>query len=228
MCEGTINCDSLSAASLCITDRLDRVKLLQQITTMQADLASLASPARRWRGSGKFRRFSENGPAYRTLAAPTRKMSIDEGKPGQTAVMSRPHVRSSILDSYPEQWTRTRAKTVHSFPSSDNYETARSIAGTTPSILGMTHSICGTTPSILGMAHSDVGTTHSESDTTNSVTRSTYSDVGPPRSRSAEGREEEGVGNGVPLRRKNSPLKEKKKRLSRSMDKLWEVSQKLA
>ena len=190
------------------------MKLLQQITTMQADLASLASPARRWRGSGKFRRFSENGPAYRTLAVPTRKMSIDEGKPGQTAVMSRPHARPSILDSYPEQWTRTRAKTVHSFPSYDNYETARSIAGTTPSILGMTHS--------------DIGTTHSESDTTNSVTRSAYSDMGPPRSRSAERREEEGVGNRVPLRRKNSPLKEKKKRLSRSMDKLWEVSLKLA
>lgn len=196
--------DCVPAGSLGITDSLDRVKLLQQITTMQADLASLASPARRWRGSGKFRRFSENSPAYRTVAIPSRRMSTDEAKPVHTLAASRSRSRPSVLDAYLEQWSRSRAQFPRKLSSSS----------------GTVYSDAGTSQSVIGMSQSDVGASHSESTLAHAVTRTAHSDVGPPRSRSAQGREE---GVGAPLRRKTSHLKEKKKRLSRSVDKLWEV-----
>lgn len=184
--------------SLGITDRLDRVKLLQQITTMQADLASLASPARRWRGVGKLRRYSES-PAYCTLAGPPRKRSADNDKPQGMAQ----HAQSRPSFVNPQQWNRSRTQSLQTFPG-------------TPSTSGTLYSVAGSSnSSMIGMSHSEIGASISESPNDHSVMKLASSDVGPARSHSADGRED------TPLRRKNSPRK--KKKISRSMDKLWEV-----
>ena len=180
-----------------ITDRLDRVKLLQQVTTMQADLASLPAPARQWRGSGKLRRLSENGPLYCTLATPSRKMSIDD-----RVAVSQCHSRPSIINAYPRQW---KAQSVQSF------------SGKTSSDSRVLYSIANTVSSTIGTSHSDVGVHHSK---THLLPRMAHSDIGSSRSKSAEGREQNGR---APLRQKTTHLKDKKKRLSSSMDKLWEV-----
>lgn len=185
---------NITTGSLGITDRLDRVKLLQQITTMQADLASLATPARRWRGAGKLRRYSES-PAYCTLAAPPRKRSEPLG-------MSQ-HTQSRPSYFNPQQQNRSRTQSLQTIPG-------------TPSTSGTLYSIAGSSnSSMIGMSHSDIGAPISESPNDQSVMRLTSSDIGPTRSHSADGRED------APLRRKNSPRK--KKKISRSMDKLWEV-----
>lgn len=171
---------------------------------MQADLASLTTPARRWKGSGKFRRFSENNPPiYRTLTAPSWR---EESKSRQTLGVSQTLPRHGITDTV--QQNRLRTQSVHSFPE------------TTSSTTGTLYSITDTTNSVVGTSHSDVGVPHSESALPHNLTRMAYSDVGPDRCRSTEGRREVGR---VQLRRKLSNIKEKKKRLSRSVDKLWEV-----
>ena len=192
--------------SLGITDRLDRVKLLQQITTMQADLASLSVPVRRWRGSGKLRRFSENSPMYRTLGTPTRKISMDDSKSKLTLGMSRGHNRPSILHAYPHEWKRSGARSV------------QSLSGTSSSNSGTLYSVIDASSSVIGTSHSDVTVPRSGAHMLN---RTSHSDLGPSRSRSAEGRRGE-VGK-PQLRRKTSNPRHKEKRLSRSMDKLWEV-----
>ena len=203
----------LHTGSLGITDSLDRVKLLQQITTMQADLASLAAPSRRWRGLGKFRRYSDNTPVYRTLTAPpSRRISTEERKPQRgggmsTLTLSRP----TVLDGYHSQQNRMRTQSVHSF------------SGTNSSTSGTLYSVADTTGSIIGTSHSDIGVPRSESALAHSLTRMAYSDVGMSPSRSTEGR----GGEGVLLRRRSSHTRDKKKRLSRSMDKLWEVCSKV-
>ena len=200
MCELTVHCVS-STDRLGIIDRLDRVKLLQHITTMQADLASHAAPARHWGGGGgveRFRRFSENSPAYRTLAAPPRRMSIDENMSGR--LLKGQHGRSR-----PSGYgNRSRAQSVHC------------VSGTPTR---NPYSIAGLSHSEIGSSHSDVGMPHAKSAILHTVSRMAHSDVGPFRSHSAEGREVISV----PFRRNTSPLKHRKKRLSRSMDKLWEV-----
>lgn len=160
---------------------------------MQADLAS-GSPARRWRGVGKLRRYSEN-PGYRTLATPPRKWSADNDKPLGTL---QAQSGSSVFN--PQQWNRSRTQSLQTFPG-------------TPSTSGTHYSVAGSSNyPIIGMSHSEIGV---PSPNDHSVMRLTSSDVGASRSRSADGRE------GTPLRRKNSPRK--KKKLSRSVDKLWEV-----
>lgn len=191
-----------SAGSLGISDSLDRVKLLQQITTMQADLASLAAPTRRWRGLGKFRRYSDNTPVYRTLATPSRRISTEEGKPRGIMSTSRTMSRPATLDGHHPQQNRMRTQSVHSF------------SGTNPSTSGTLYSVADMNSSIIGTSHSDIGVPRSESSLVHPLTRMAYSDVGISPNRSA--------GEGV-VRRRSSRTKDKKKRLSRSMDKLWEV-----
>lgn len=173
---------------------------------MQADLASLAVPGRRWRGSGKIRRFSENSPMYRTLAAPTRRISMEDNQSRQTLGISRGHHRPSILDAYPREWKRSGARSV------------QSLSGTSSSNSGTLYSVIDASSSMIGTSRSDVTVPRSEA---HLLTRTSQSDLGPSRSRSAEGRRREAVK--PQLRRKTSHPKDKEKRLSRSMDKLWEV-----
>ena len=198
-----------STGSLGITDSLDRVKLLQQITTMQADLASsLAAPTRRWRGLGKFRRYSDNTPVYRTLTAPpSRRVSTEEGKPRGSMSASRTLYRPTVLDGYSSQQNRMRTQSVHSF------------SGTNSSTSGTLYSVADTNSSVIGTSHSDIGVPRSESALAHSLSRMAYSDIGHSPTRNTEGR---GETPGVLLRRRSS-RSDKKKRLSRSMDKLWEV-----
>ena len=195
--------------SLGITDSFDRVKLLQQITTMQADLASLATPTRRWRGLGKFRRYSDNTPVYRMLATPPRGGSGEEGKSRGTLGTSRTLSRPTLLDGgYPAQQNRLRNHSVHSF------------SGTNSSVSGTPYSVTDTTSAVIGTSHSDIGAPRCESTLAHPLTRMAYSDVGLAQRRNSDRREE-----GVLMRRTSSRIKDKKKRLSRSMDKLWEVCQ---
>lgn len=147
-----------SAGSLGITEGLDRVKLLQQITTMQADIAAFSSPIRQRRSSAKVRRFSEITPAYRTLAMPPRHFSLEEGTmPSATLGPSRHRPRPSLKLAFPQQWAAAEA--------------AQSVPGT---------------PTRQGSRRLEEG--------------------------SVQVREE-----------KSGHLKDKKQRLSRSADKLWEV-----
>ena len=187
----------LCAGSLGITDSMDRVKILQQITTMQADLASLTAPIRRWRGVGKLRRFSENTPPhYRTLTPPSRRTSAEESKPrqrsGTSQTLPRPVITDAVYPAFPE----------------------------TSSVTSTTYSITDTGSSVVGTSHSDIGASRNESGlVVHPLTRMAYSDVGPDH---GEGRHQ---GGRTLLRRRSSSLKDKKKRLSRSADKLWEVIQ---
>ena len=107
------------ADHLGITDKLDRVKLLQEITTMQADLASLAPPVRRWRrGSGsssKLHRLGESSPpTYYTLASRT---SLNGGgRPVSTKTATLHRNRLSLPEGVHHNWVRSRANTLSYLP----------------------------------------------------------------------------------------------------------------
>ena len=175
---------------------------------MQADLASQATPTRRWRGLGKFRRYSDNTPAYQTLAVPpSRRVSSEEWKSRTVQGHSRTQLRPNMTDGHLSPQNRTRTQSVYSF------------AGTAPSTPGTFYSMADTSSSVIGTSHSDVGVSRPDSTLAgHPLTRMAYSDVGLSQSRSGERK-----GEGSPLQRGSSRLKDKKKRLSRSMDKLWEV-----